>query len=124
MARASEKTPAQKTEAEYRKLKKAIAISGSAAVKKIGDDLMHRAAFLKVTLEDLEVKIRENGYTSEYQNGENQWGTKKSPEVDIYNTTIKNYAAIVRQITDLLPEGSGANIPDDGFDEFEMIRNG
>jgi hypothetical protein len=45
-----------------------------------------------------------NGVISEYQNGENQWGTKKSPEVEIYNTMIKNHMAIMKQLVDLLPE--------------------
>lgn len=37
----------------------------------------------------LQAKIRENGVKSEYQNGENQWGEKKSVEVDVYNAMIK-----------------------------------
>jgi hypothetical protein len=45
-----------------------------------------------------------NGVISEYQNGENQWGTKKSPEVEIYNTMIKNHMAIMKQLVDILPE--------------------
>ena len=55
----------------------------------------------------LQKAIEEKGPVSEYQNGENQWGTKKSPEVEIYNTMIKNYAAVVRQLLELLPEGNG-----------------
>ena len=46
----------------------------------------------------LQAKIRENGVKSEYQNGENQWGEKKSVEVDVYNAMIKNYAAVIRQL--------------------------
>lgn len=66
--------------------------------------LIQNAAFMTITLEDLQNAINENGVLSEYQNGENQWGTKKSPEIEIYNTMIKNYSSIVRQLTDLLPD--------------------
>lgn len=66
--------------------------------------LIENAAFMSVTLSDLQKSMLENGVISEYQNGENQWGTKKSPEVEIYNTMIKNYMAIVKQLVDLLPE--------------------
>lgn len=74
----------------------------------IAQNLIENAAFMAVTLEDLSDKIAEDGTTSKYQNGENQWGTKKSPEVDVYNTMIKNYTTIIRTLCDLLPEGTQA----------------
>lgn len=67
--------------------------------------LIRNAAFMAVTLDDLQLTINENGVVSHYQNGENQWGTKKSPEVDVYNTMIKNYSSVVKQLCDFLPEG-------------------
>lgn len=66
--------------------------------------LVKNAAFMSVTLDDLQDSMNANGVISEYQNGENQWGTKKSPEVEIYNTMIKNHMAIMKQLVDLLPE--------------------
>jgi hypothetical protein len=66
--------------------------------------LIQNAAFMSVTLEDLQKAINENGCISTYQNGENQWGTKKSPEADVYNTMIKNYSTIIKQLTDMLPK--------------------
>lgn len=68
--------------------------------------LINNAAFMTVTLEDLAETINESGAVSEYQNGENQWGTKKSPEVEIYNTMVKNLASVIKQLTDLVPEGA------------------
>ena len=82
--------------------------------------LIENAAFMATTLEDLQQEINENGCVSEYKNGENQFGTKKSPEVEIYNTMVKNYAAVIRQLTDLLPEEEG--MIDDGFDKFISAR--
>jgi hypothetical protein len=86
--------------------------------------LIRNAAFMTITLEDLEEQMNINGVVSEYQNGENQFGTKKSPEVEIYNTMIKNQMNIIKQLTDLLPKQNNPTVEDgDGFDEFIEIRD-
>lgn len=84
--------------------------------KNLMQRLIENAAFMAATLEDLQEEINEKGCISEYKNGENQYGTKKAPEVEVYNAMVKNYAAVIRQLTDLLPEG-GENL-DDGFEKF------
>lgn len=83
--------------------------------------LIQNAAFISCTLDDLQEQINENGTVSEYKNGENQFGTKKSPEIEIYNTMIKNYSSIIKQLTDLLPKIEN-QIEDDGFDNFLNSR--
>lgn len=88
--------------------------------KKLVTSLIENAAFMIVTLEDLQNEINEKGPVSVYQNGENQWGTKKSPEVDVYNTMIKNHMAIMKQLTDLSPVEEKPE--DDGFEAFAMDR--
>lgn len=65
--------------------------------------LIQNAAFMSVSLEELQETINENGYISEYQNGENQFGTKKSPEVEIHIAMTRNHAAIIKQLSDLVP---------------------
>ena len=65
--------------------------------------LIENAAFMAVTLADLRKTITEEGVVSKYQNGENQWGTKKSPEVEVYNTMVKNQTAIIKTLCDMLP---------------------
>ncbi|MDN4069946.1 hypothetical protein QYF50_18755 [Paenibacillus vini] len=85
--------------------------------KKIVDSLIRNAAFMAVTLDELQETMNENGVVSEYQNGENQWGTKKSPEVEIYNTMIKNHSTIMKQLTDLRPKAPPKS-KDDGFEGF------
>jgi hypothetical protein len=75
-----------------------------AKAKKAVQSLIENAAFMAVSLQDLQQTINEKGAVSKYQNGENQWGTKKSPEVEIYNTMIKNYSSVIKQLTDLLPK--------------------
>ena len=87
--------------------------------------LIDRAAFMKVALEDLERVMGDKGddaYISTYQNGENQWGTKVSPEIQTYNSTMKNFMAAMKQLTDLLPEGSKLPLDDDGFEAFVNNR--
>lgn len=67
--------------------------------------LIQNAAFMTITIEDLQVAMNTNGVITEYQNGANQWGTKKSPEVEIYNTMIKNHVTVMKQLVDLIPAG-------------------
>ncbi|MFD1176875.1 hypothetical protein ACFQ3W_11265 [Paenibacillus puldeungensis] len=85
--------------------------------KKIVESLIKNAAFMAVTLDELQETMNENGVVSEYQNGEHQWGTKKSPEVEIYNVMIKNHSAIMKQLTDLRPKAP-PKTQDDGFEDF------
>lgn len=70
--------------------------------------LVDNAAFMAVQLEDLRAEINKNGVVSEYQNGENQYGTKKSPEVEIYLSMIKNYTQIINSLCAMLPDGNQA----------------
>lgn len=86
--------------------------------KKTVQSVVENAAFMAVTLRELQDHLNKNGLTCEYQNGENQWGTKKSPEVEIYNTMIKNFISAMKSLTDLLPKDSAQKIIDDGFDDF------
>lgn len=80
--------------------------------KTISDSLMRRAAFMSVTIADLEDDINVNGYISHYQNGEHQHGTKKSPEIEIYNTMIKNYSSVIKQLSDNLTPAEGRTAKD------------
>lgn len=75
--------------------------------------LINNAAFMTITLEDLQEIINEKGYTEEYQNGANQFGVKKRSEIEIYNAMIKNQTTIIKQLADLLPEGSTKDVSED-----------
>ncbi len=74
--------------------------------KETVQSLIENAAFMTVILGNLREKISEDGVTSKYQNGEKQWGTKKSPEVEVYLSMIKNYITIIKTLCDMLPEKS------------------
>ena len=57
--------------------------------------LIDRAAFITVSLEDLEEQLNETGWVETYQNGENQSGLKKSAAADVHISLTKNLNAIV-----------------------------
>jgi hypothetical protein len=113
-------TKDEKIKKEIRRLKR-IYKKMDPDVKKATQSLIENAAFMAVTLEDLQEIINKEGVISEYQNGANQWGTKKSPEVEVYNTMVKNHMAIIRQLTDLLPKEEAKEV-DDGFEDFVMMK--
>ncbi len=87
---------------EFTKLKKLLTDIPKDKANSV-ESLLRNAAFMSITLDDLQDKINEIGVVSEYQNGQNQWGTKKSPEVEVYNAMIKNYMGVIKQLTDLIP---------------------
>lgn len=80
--------------------------------------LIANAAFMAVTLEDLQAIINRDGVVSEYQNGENQWGTKKSPEVEVHIQMTKNHLAVMKQLCDLLPDGDDGKRTEDELMAF------
>ena len=57
-------------------------------VKKGVKSLIDNVAYMAVTLRELRDDINQEGVITEYQNGENQFGTKKSPKVEIKNRLL------------------------------------
>ena len=70
--------------------------------------LIDRAAFITVSLEDLELQLNETGWTEYYQNGENQSGMKKAAAADVHISLTKNLNAIIKQLLDLVPPAQKA----------------
>jgi len=67
------------------------------------DSLLRNAAFMAVSLEELQDEINREGYVVEYQNGANQSGTKQSDAVKTHIAMTKNHAGIIKQLCDLVP---------------------
>lgn len=65
--------------------------------------LIQNAAFMRITLEDLQELIQRDGVIDSYQNGENQHGLKQSAALQSYNQLIKNYAAVIKNLFSYLP---------------------
>ena len=66
--------------------------------------LIEQAAKMEQYIVALQTSLDEKGFVEEYQNGENQYGTKESTESKAYSTMIKNYNAIIRTLLTCLPE--------------------
>lgn len=92
---------------------------GSDEQKAKGLHLIQNLVFIEEQLTQLQGEIREKGVVSEYQNGENQWGTRKSPEVDVYNALLKNYISGIKQLNEIFGEQAQA---EDELTEF--LKNG
>ena len=71
--------------------------------------LIDRAAFITISLEDLEVQLNETGWVEYYQNGENQSGMKKAAAADVHISLTKNLNAIIKQLLDLVPPAQKAS---------------
>lgn len=92
----------KRTKAEIKKLKNLFkGLQHDKAL--LTEKLIENAAFMSVLLMDLQENIKDNGYKDKYQNGVNQYGYKKSVAADLYQTTIKNYTSVIKQLNDLLP---------------------
>lgn len=71
--------------------------------------LIDRAAFITISLEDLEEQLNYDGWTEYYQNGNNQSGWKKSAAADVHISLTKNLNAIVKQLLELVPPAQKAS---------------
>ena len=80
-------------------------------------------AFMSVLLEDLQQDILEKGYTEHYKNGENQYGTKDSTAVKIYNVTLRNFNALIKTLAAFLPKAEDNNDGQDALAQFLMGKS-
>ena len=65
--------------------------------------LINSAAFLAVSLADLEAEINKNGYVDTYQNGATQSGEKISASVQAYATLTAKYTTIMNALLKIVP---------------------
>ncbi len=87
-------------------------------IKKLATPLIENASYMKVELAHLKKYNIKNGIKEFYMNGKGQFGFKESVESKTYNTMIKNYMNVIKQLNDMLPKGISINTDDDGFDNF------
>ena len=65
--------------------------------------LINIAAFLAITLDELQEIINRDGYTHEYKNGANQFGIKQSAEAELHIAMTRNYTAVITKLLELCP---------------------
>ena len=90
--------------------------------KNIAVKLCQKAAFMEVTLEDLQDQINKEGAIVEAVNGNGFEVRSENPAQKTYNTMIKNYNATVKQIIDVVSKQPGRGDVSDGFEEFTAMR--
>ncbi len=86
--------------------------------------LIQRAAFMRVSLEDLEEDLNKNGLTEWFSQGDQEPYQRERPATKIYNNMNASYQKIVKQLTDLLPKEDPAAASGEGGkggDEFDRF---
>ncbi len=98
-----EKTKEERIKAEERRLIKVYGDLKNEKKLKAAQGLIQRAAYMRVTLEDCETDILENGLTEKFSQGNQEPYDRKRPVADLYNSLNTSYQKIIKQLTDLLP---------------------
>lgn len=87
--------------------------------KKLVLTTIEDVAFMTVTMQDLREVINRDGTTSEYRNGENQYGTKQSPEAQTYLQLSQKQTQAIKILVDCMPKVEKVRQePEDDFDDF------
>ena len=103
----SEQARKKRITSEYNRISAALASVPEDRLT-AAEKLMREAAYMTEIIADARDEIDANGIIETYQNGENQFGKKKSPAVEIYDRAVNSYAKIIKQLTDLMPDRSAA----------------
>ena len=90
--------------------------------KQIIDGLVKRAAYMRITLEDMELDLIENGFTEMFtQSEKTDPYERERPVARLYNTLNKNYQTIIKQLTDFI-EREPPQPKSDGFEDFILKK--
>ena len=88
------------------------------------DGLIRRAAYMRITLEDMEIDLDTNGFVELFSQSEKtEPYERERPVARLYNTMNKNYQSIIKQLSDLLPKEVQQTEVNDGFDDFVNDRD-
>ena len=92
--------------------------------KKLVFTTIDDVAFMTITMQDLRENIVREGTTCTYKNGENQYGTKQSPDAQLYLQLSQKNTQAMKILVDCLPktEKIKASIQEDDFDDFVSGR--
>lgn len=103
---------AKKTMMDVKKIRKAFEnINDNRS--KLALSLLDKAEFMETILKELQRRVEEEGAITMMCQGD-YFIERENPALKSYNTTVKNYAGIIKQLHDLLP----TEIEDDGFEDF------
>ena len=83
------------------------------------EGLIEQNCFMYVQLKELNEIINKKGVVEKFKQGKQEFDRER-PATKTYNTMIKNYNLIVRQLIENLPTKKPLD-PDDEFEEFNKI---
>lgn len=75
-------------------------------ILKMNAQLIAEAAMYASNLQEINEIIARDGVVDYYQNGANQWGTKKSVAAELKPKYTATYQALMRQLSELMPTES------------------
>lgn len=90
--------------------------------KKLVFATIEDVAFLTITMQDLRESIIRGGTTVKYKNGENQYGTKQSPDAQLYLQMSQKQTQAMKILVECLPKTEKPIQENDGFDDFLRER--
>lgn len=91
--------------------------------KKLVFATIEDVAFMTVTMQDLRENITRMGTTAKYKNGENQYGTKQSPDAQLYLQMSQKQTQAMKILLDCMPKTEKkVKEPEDDFDDFVYER--
>ena len=76
--------------------------------KTLCEGLINNAAFMFVTLNELQEEVKQHGAMLKATSGNGFEIVKDNPAYKAYNTMISRYTVIIKQLSDLLPEDEHA----------------
>ena len=92
--------------------------------KKLVFTTIDDVAFMTITMQDLRETIVREGTTCVYKNGENQYGTKQSPDAQLYLQMSQKQTQAMKILVDCLPKTQKEIVKEtDDFKDFVAGRN-
>lgn len=78
------------------------------------EGLIKRAAYMRVTLEDYESDLDADGYTEMFtQSANTPPYERERPVARLYNSMVKNYQVVMKQLADKLPEQTATDVSEE-----------
>lgn len=91
--------------------------------KKLVFSTIADVAFMTITMQDLRETIIREGTTARYKNGANQYGTKQSPDAQMYIQLSQKLTQAMKILVDCMPKTEKTKKePGDGFENFVNER--
>lgn len=91
--------------------------------KKLVFSTIEDIAFMTVTMQKLRDNIVRAGTTVKYKNGENQYGTKQSPDAQLYLQMSQKHTQAMKILLECMPKTEKVpKVPEDDFENFVNER--